>query len=121
MYVFYQNLNSVLVKQLAGLGVVPQTLPEKTLAGGLKYHISTWKVITKDAWITSTISGYQIEFTSLPHQVKRPHPIQYALDQRRLILEEVEELERKGVISELDKPKGGFYSNLFLVPKKDGG
>ena len=114
-------MNSVLVKQLAGLDVVPQTPPEKTLAGGLKYHISTWKVITKDALIMSTISGYQIELISLPHQVKRPHPIQYALDQRRLILEEVEELERKGVISELDKPKGGFYSNLFLVPKKDGG
>ena len=60
------------------------------------------------------------EFTSLPHHVKRPHPIQYALDQRRLILEEVEELERKGVVSKLDKPKGGLYSNLFLVSKKDG-
>ena len=36
-------------------------------------------------------------------------------------MEEVRELLGKGAITEVHNPQGGFYSNLFLVPKKDGG
>ena len=36
-------------------------------------------------------------------------------------MEEVKELLGKAAIVEVHNPQGGFYSNLFLVPKKDGG
>ena len=35
-------------------------------------------------------------------------------------MEEVGELLQKGAVAEVEEPHGGFYSNLFLVPKKDG-
>ena len=42
--------------------------------------------------------------------------------QTRLIEQEVKELQMKGAVLELSSPQeGGFYSTLFLVPKKDGG
>jgi len=40
----------------------------------------------------------------------------------QLILEEISELLQKGAVGEiLTVKQTGFYSNLFLVPKKDGG
>ena len=78
-------------------------------------------MITRDAWVINTISRYQIEFIALPQQSKRPHPIHYTVDQTKLIIQEINELMRKGAISEVENIEGGFYSNLFLVPKKDGG
>ena len=39
----------------------------------------------------------------------------------RLIREELKELLSKGAVVEVTSPRGGFYSNLFQVPKKDGG
>ena len=41
---------------------------------------------------------------------------QYSVEQSQLI---VEELLGKGAIVEVHNPRGGFYSNLFLVPKKE--
>ena len=114
-------VRDILENHLAGLGVVPLSPPINALTRELKYYVNTWKVITKDAWVINTILGYQIEFISLPQQVKRSHPIQYALDQKQLILEEIKELLGNGAVSELAYTEGGFHSNLFLVPKKDGG
>ena len=36
-------------------------------------------------------------------------------------MEEVKELLGKGAITEVQNPQGRFYSNIYLVPKKDGG
>ena len=47
-------------------------------------------------------------------------PPQFSVEQLQLITEEVTELLQKRAIEEV-KPSHGFYSNLFLVPKKDGG
>ena len=38
-----------------------------------------------------------------------------------LIREEMDNLLEKGAISEIYNPQDGYFSNLFLVPKKDGG
>ena len=50
-----------------------------------------------------------------------PHTSQYTPEQNQLILEEVRELLQKGAVSVVTIPQIGFYSNLLLVPKKDGG
>jgi len=41
-------------------------------------------------------------------------------EQLQLIREEVAEMVQKGAVEQIH-PSKGFYSNLFLVPKKDGG
>ena len=42
-------------------------------------------------------------------------------DQFLLIQQEAKELINKGAISEVLEPCTVFYSNLFLLPKRDGG
>ena len=53
----------------------------------------------------------------------RPHAPHYNAEQNKLIEEEVADLLQKGAVSHLveSQSKGGLYSNLFLVPKRDGG
>jgi len=47
---------------------------------------------------------------------------QHSAEQTRLMSEEVTELLQKGAIEKIvPVEKAGFYSNIFLVPKKDGG
>ena len=67
--------------------------------------------------VLNTVRGYQIDFLSEPHQPHTPH---YSVEQNQLIVEEVQELLNKGAIEEIHSPRREFYSNLFLVPKKDG-
>ena len=110
----------MLTNQLARLGVVP-VKSDHPPAGRLRDHISTWKVITKDPWVLNTVRGHQIDFLSEPHQGVVPHTPQYSVEQNQLIVEEVQELLCKGAIKEMQNSRSGFYSNLFLVPKKDGG
>ncbi len=43
------------------------------------------------------------------------------MEQSSLIEEEIRPLLQKEAIAEVRKPGKGFHSNLFLVPKKDGG
>ena len=107
---------------MAHVGVRPQTQPDSLPpAGRLKGHLDTWKVITSDPWVVTTIKGYRIDFLSEPHQRVRPHTPQYSVEQSQLIVKEIKELLGKGAIAEVHNPRGGFYSNSFLVPKKDGG
>ena len=87
------------------------------------YHfLKNWEVLTKDRWILETLRSYQIDLLTEPTQCWRPHPPQFNQSQAMLILKEVKELQRKGVVIELSPPpKEDFFSTLFLVPKKDGG
>ena len=69
-----------------------------------------------------TIMGYEIEFISQPYQFKRPHPSLLSQNQQKLVSQEISEMISKGAITELQTPpESGFFSTLFLVPKKDGG
>ena len=64
--------------------------------------------------------GYEIEFVSQPHQAKKPNPDYLNQAQQQLVTEEVTELCLKGAMELKTTPMGGFFSTLFLVPKKDG-
>ena len=110
----------MLSNQIACMGVVP-VLVDHPPAVRLQGHINTWTVITKDPWVLNTIGGYQINFLSEFHQRALPHTPQYSAEQRQLIVVEVKELLGKGAIKEVHNSRGGFWSNLFLVAKKDGG
>ena len=112
----------MLITQMAHMDIRPvvqtDNLPP---AGRLKNHISTRKVITSDPWVLWTIRGYRVDFLQEPLQRVLPHTPQYSVEHSQLIVEEVREFLGKGAITEVHNPQGGFYSSLFLVPKKDGG
>ena len=91
-------------------------------AGRLVHFQSNWLKITQDRWVLNTIQGYMIDFVSQPHQPSAPQPPQFSAEQTQLISMEITELLQKNAIEEVTPLlQPGFYSNLFLVPKKDGG
>ena len=108
---------------IASLGIVPLEVNTKEVpAGRLKHFLSNWEHLTRDRWILNTVGGYQIEFSPEPSQFRKPYSPHFSQVQDQLIREEVGELQRKGAVTEVTAPmEGGFYSTLFLVPKKDGG
>ena len=65
------------------------------------------------------IKGYKLEFKDQPQQSHRPQTVETS-HQSRVISEEVQKLLEKGAIQEVSENEDGFYSRLFLVPKKDG-
>ena len=66
----------------------------------------------------NTVQRYELELLKDPTQGVVPHPIQYSMEQSKLIEEEVSALLEEGAVSKVSQPNIGFYSNLFL---KDGG
>ena len=71
--------------------------------------------------IVQVVQGFQLSFTQTPTQITIPPELQLPADQIDLITREVEELKHKGAISPALQAPGSFVSQLFLVPKKDGG
>ena len=92
------------------------------VARRLNHFINNWKVITTDKWILDCVQGFQIPFSSLPSQERRPNPPISSAEQSSLILAEVNMLLEKGAITSVRNPSDlmSFYSTLFLVPKKGG-
>ena len=102
-------------------GIVPIAI-QSSPAGRLAHFMANWQILTKDQRVLNTITGYEIEFISQPYQYKRPHPNQLNQVQQELVSQEISEMISKGAVTEIQTPpEGGFFSTLFLVPKKDGG
>ena len=79
----------------------------------------SWRTLTSDPQILSIASGYKINFLKTLYQ--KSLPFTQVLGQEALLIsQEVNELLRKGAIQKIPFTKDGFYSRLFLVPKKGG-
>ena len=79
----------------------------------------SWRTLTSDPQILSIVSGYKISFLKTPFQ-KSPPFTQASGQEALLISQEVNELLQKGAIQKTPFTRDGFYSRLFLVPKKGG-
>jgi len=97
--------------------MLPGTESPTMIAGRLQGFQSNWKIVTGDQWVWDTVKGFPIPLTGHPHQVVRP-TLPYYSQQRSQLLEEVQ--AQGAVIPVPPEDKGGFYSSLFLIPKKDG-
>ena len=106
---------------IAAMGIVPLNI-NTSPAGRVAHFHTNWQKLTKDRWVLDTVRGYEIEFTLNPHQRQAPYPTQLGQNQQELELQEITELILKEAVTEVQTPLvGGFFSNLFLVPKNDGG
>ena len=79
----------------------------------------SWRTLTSDPQILSIVSGYKISFLKTPFQ-KSPPFTQTTGQEALLVSQEVNELLQKGAIQKTPFTRDGFYSRLFLVPKKGG-
>ena len=110
-----------------GMGFVLSPLTEVSLmvAGRLAKFVNIWKVLTQDSWVLQTVKGFQIPSVGQPVQHQRPAIPCFPLEQLAQIQEEISSLREKGAISVVADPSHSqkqteFFSNLFLVPKKNG-
>jgi len=92
-------------------------------AGRIQLFLKNWEAITSNKWVLETVEkGYQILFTSTPIQHKIPQTPQFSATEAQLLQEKLENLLQKQAIQEHPNPvHEGFYSNMFIVPKKDSG
>ena len=89
------------------------------VAGRLAQFIDTWKMLTGDTWVLNTIKGYLIPLKGKPLQSQRPLEGVFSKEQTVLLKEEIKSLLEKSTISHC-RETSGFFSNIFLVPKKNG-
>ena len=79
-----------------------------------------WTELTDDQEILDIVSGYQLDFSEIPHQQKPPTPFNLSEEEERLVDLEVEKLLRKGAMEEVEPCENQFLSNIFTIPKKGG-
>ena len=112
------------VNLLAKRGILAQrALTNGLVAGRLAHFRENWLHVTSDKWVLDTIQGYRIEFLNHPTQTHPPRMGVTSSQEQVLVLEEIHTMLEKGAIVELPKSEQGkgFYSTLFLIPKKGGG
>ena len=91
----------------------------------LDFH-HEWDTLTTDVFVRSVVrDGYRIELDCLPTLSAVPIPMRLfpGSEKAKALGREIASLLDKQAIEELD-PRSltpGFYSRIFLVPKKDGG
>ena len=96
--------------------------PEIPVGGRLSHFLQNWQNITTDKWILSIIkSGYKLEFFQKPYWTGIKKTI-VAPENLDTFETEINTLVEKNVIEKVEFPQSltGFYSTLFLVPKKNG-
>ena len=86
------------------------------------HHVQNWSGMTSDPWILEAVIGYHLELVVTPTQSHQPVTV-VSKDHEPLIEEEVVKLQQKGAIMPVPAASKceGFYSTLFLVPKKEAG
>ena len=90
------------------------------LAGKLDLYEPNWAHITQDRWVLSAISGYKLELTQMPHQVRPSQEISCSQEEHAKISQEIRELQAKGAIVEAPLTQISIVSQIFLVEKKGG-
>jgi hypothetical protein len=105
-------------------GTVP--LPSVPVGGRLTQFLHHWEKFTTDVWVLSVIrEGLDLVFRERPPLSDSPILVSQTSGKEkfRLLSEEDPSLLLKRVIEEipLTQLTPGFYSRLFLVPKKTGG
>ena len=83
--------------------------------------MENWRQITQDQWVLETFWGYCIPFMSELHQRQLPRQLCLSKEGRGFLDAKIQEMLEKGAIEESQTNGRGFMSNVFLIPKKDGG
>ena len=81
--------------------------------------MATWQKYTSDPEILDIVKGVKLEFTEPPIQTKTPHEIKFSKHEEILVREELDNLQKLGIIEESTIEEGDWVSNIFARPKKD--
>ena len=85
----------------------------------MAHFAQNWQKVTNNKWVLSLVkTGYRIPFIERPPLSVDPIFFQQSLSPQ--LEEEVASLLQKGAVEEIHPVSLGFYSRIFLVPKKNG-
>ena len=94
------------------------------MGGRLTHFLSGWKKVTTDRWVLNIIrEGLKLEFISTPIQVGLRETKFKTFKENEIVKNELMDLLSKQAIERVPPSQEGlgYYSTIFLVPKKDGG
>ena len=95
------------------------------IAGRLRLFYDKWTKVPQDKWVLDTVQGYRLDLLGTPVQTVLPREVHTSSLEQNLVQEEKQKMILKGAVAELSSSESnntqGFYSNLFLVPKKGRG
>ena len=90
------------------------------MGGRLAHFEEKWEEITDNKWVLSIVrNGFRIPFIKIPPLSSVP--IRMSQSSSPFLREEIENLLNKRAVERVQNPgTPGFYSRIFLVPKKNG-
>lgn len=93
------------------------------MGGRLRLFWQNWEVIGADDWVLSVLQdGYYLPFTDQVPTTASPPALGYSSHHPLFqeLRDQVDHLLTKEAIEQVFDPTPGFYSRLFLAPKKGG-
>ena len=91
----------------------------RPVSGALRFHHQEWQKLTDNPWIIQCTQGYHLELIGTPPENYPVLSPRRPPEQSRVLEREVQDLLAKDAIE--PTTKSGFFSPMFVVPKKDGG
>ena len=92
------------------------------VGGRLLRFVSAWRSVSHDPFILEAVSyGMTIDFVDTPYQQNIPPNCAMSKEMEQACDLEISELLTKHAIVPVLDSSAGFYSSIFLVPKKKGG
>ena len=96
--------------------------PHMPVGGCLRFFIKRWREITSDPSILDIVSGMHISLTELPRQSRFPKNFHLSQDEINAGNEHIQLLlDKKAIVHADNHIPGEFFSNVFLIPKRDSG
>ena len=120
-------MQSQIVHALSQMGITPMAqrvaMTSSMIAGRLALFQKNWECISNDPWVINCILGYAIDFAQTPYQQHPPKELTFPHEEELSLDSEVQKMLDKHAIQLIpsNQANKGFHSQLFTVPKKDGG
>ena len=106
------------------LGPLCGPLAALPVGARLRHFADQWKNVTHDPWVLQVVrNGLSLLFLEMPPMSSKPLPFRLPLDVEKatLLRHEVHEmLVKQAIVPVKNTFTPGFYSLIFLVPKKNG-
>lgn len=90
------------------------------IAGRLSNFISAWSSITSDPFILKCLSGFKVEFSSIPFQRRPPGLNCLNKNDEPFLKEAITNLLNLGAVKKVPRSDDQFVSTYFLVAKSNG-
>ena len=96
--------------------------PEIPVGGRLKLFSSRWAKLTSDPNVLDIVSGMHIELDDIPKQTRFPQQIIVTQEEQAAASEHIQSLlDKKAIVRCGVVDPGKYFSNIFMIPKRDFG